>query len=395
MKSSLFTGSNAEQTRRHNRRVVLGQIRTSRRMGRAEIARISGLSVQAVSNIIASLLSEGLLIEDGQICHGRGLPATQYKLNPEGGYALGFEISPRSISAALLNITGDLYLKKRLKMDNCEPAAISQRVHNLMHSMLEETGVQQEQLLGAGIVMPGPFIPTGLANTSSVLAGWENIDPVQLFSHTLSVPVLVENDANAAAVGEQVSGCAAKLRNYAFIYFGTGLGLGIVQDGDLFRGCNGNAGELGHILVPQPASRATMPTTELVPLETVASRIAMQHSLKQVGIQVDSIQDIEQLAISQSPELDHWLSDAASALSHAIHVVENLFDPDTVVIGGALPDIVLSVLIDRIALAQQSIAHRENRQYPRIMQGQSGWLSAAQGGAALVINQLFTPRSLS
>ena len=190
---------------------MLSQIRLAGRLGRAEMARASGLSVQAVSNIIASLQAEGLLIEDGQICHGRGLPATQYALNPAGGYAIGFEVSPRSVSVALLNMTGELCFRLRQAVESTEPAAVSQRLQTLMKIIVEEKDLQPQQILGAGIVMPGPFIPTGLAKTSSVLPGWDGIEPAQLFSWALSVPVLVENDANAAAVGEQVSGCAASL----------------------------------------------------------------------------------------------------------------------------------------------------------------------------------------
>lgn len=359
------------------------------------MARASGLSVQAVSNIIASLQAEGLLIEDGVVCHGRGLPATQYALNPGGGFALGFEVSPRSVSVVLLNLAGELCFRLRQPMKSTEPAAVSQRLQTLMNIIVEEKTLQPEQLLGAGIVMPGPFIPTGLAKTSSVLAGWEGIEPEQLFSRALSVPVLVENDANAAAVGEQVSGCATALRNHAFIYFGTGLGLGVVQNGCLFHGGNGNAGEVGHILVPFRGRNSASHDLEMVPLETIASRIALQQRLERAGIYIRSVHDIEQLASIGNTDLEYWLVDAAQALSYAIHVLENLFDPDTVVLGGALPDTVLKALVERISLADHSIANRADRQTPRVMQGQSGWLSAAQGGAALVINSLFTPRSLS
>ncbi len=165
--------------------MVLGQIRQAGRLGRAEMSRASGLSVQAVSNIIASLRTEGLLIEDGVVCHGRGLPATQYMLNPDGGFALGFEVSPRSVSVALLNITGELCFSLRQAVKSTEPAAVSQCLYTLMKTIMQEKGLQPEQLLGAGIVMPGPFIPTGLAKTSSVLAGWEGIEPEQLFSRAL------------------------------------------------------------------------------------------------------------------------------------------------------------------------------------------------------------------
>ena len=246
--------------------------------------------------------------------------------------------------------------------------------------------------------MPGPFTLTGLANTASVLPHWQDIDAEQLFSSALSMPVLVENDANAAAVGEHVSGGTASLSNYAFIYFGSGVGLGIVHQGRLFRGGSGNAGELGHILVPLPRgldqSLAGI-TSHMAPLESIASRSALLQHLKDAGVDVSTDQQLEALAVERNPELQQWLDEASAALSHAVHVVENLFDPDTVVLGGALPDSLLAALVKGISLAEHSTAQRKNRLMPRVMRGHSGDLSAARGGAALVINGLFTPQTLS
>lgn len=396
--SPTFTGSNAEQTRRHNRCVVLGQIRRAGSMGRADMARVSGLSVQAVSNIIASLQDEGMLIEAGQRSRGRGLPAPQYALNPNGGYALGFEVRLHSTSVTLLNLMGEMQVSDRQSLTDNDPDSVSRQLHQQMRRMLDETGIDARLLLGAGVVMPGPFIPTGLANTDSVLPHWQEIDAQKLFTDALSMPVLVENDANAAAVGEHVSGCTASLGNYAFIYFGTGLGLGIVHEGRLFRGGSGNAGELGHILVPAPDScnlSSSGLTTRMTPLENVASRSTLQQRLMVAGLSINNDEELEALAATGNPELQRWLHDASASLSHAVHVVENLFDPDTVVLGGALPDSILASLVKGISLAEHSTAQRKDRRMPRVMQGHSGEISAARGGAALVINSLFTPRTLS
>lgn len=397
-RSPAFTGSNAEQTRRHNRCVVLGQIRHAGRMGRADLARASGLSVQAVSNIIASLEHEGMLVEAGQRSRGRGLPAPQYALNPDGGFALGFEVRLRSTSVTLLDLTGDMRHSEWQTLHDNDPDTVSRQLQQQMKRILKDTATDARLLLGAGVVMPGPFTPTGLANTSSVLPHWQNIDVRKLFADALSIPVLIENDANAAAVGEHISGGSDSLSNYAFIYFGTGVGLGIVHEGRLFRGGSGNAGELGQILVPQPDSSVTSPTavtTGMTPLENIASRTTLLQRLAAAGLNVSGNPDLAALADAGNAELQEWLHDACVSLSYAVHVVENLFDPDTVVLGGALPDAILAALVKGITLADQSAAHRKNRLMPRLMQGHSGEFSAARGGAALVINALFTPHTLS
>ncbi|MEO1155569.1 MAG: sugar kinase, partial [Pseudomonadota bacterium] len=95
----IVVGANAGRARSHNRQVVLDRVRMAGRVGRAEIARASGLTTQAVSNIIADLLDEGLIEEQGRQIAGRGMPAVQYALSATGGYALGVEIRPDAVFA--------------------------------------------------------------------------------------------------------------------------------------------------------------------------------------------------------------------------------------------------------------------------------------------------------
>lgn len=395
-KNLRYSGSNAEQTRQHNRCVVLEQIRRAGRLGRAQMARNSGLSVQAVSNIIASLEQEGLLIEDGLRNHGRGLPSPQYALRAEGGFTLGFEIRPDSIRVALLDLLGELQHGEQHVLEDNSPNHVCHQLQMLRQALIAERGLDESRLLGAGVVMPGPFLPTGLADTRAVLPRWQEIDARAMLAEALSLPVMLENDANAAALGEQISGCTSHLDNYAYLYFGTGIGLGIVSHGRLFRGSKGNAGELGQIRVPVPANPqlpGNGPAATMLPLEDVAGRAALIRCLADAGQPVGDDSELEQRLQDGDRHLHHWLHTAAAGLSHAVHVVENLFDPETVVLGGALPDALLGELISLIELEDRSAAQRGDRIAPRLMQGHSGELSAARGGAALILNNLFTPRS--
>lgn len=359
-------------------------------MGRAELARACGLSVQAVSNIIAGLETEGLLIESGRLSNGRGLPAPQFILNAAGAHAIGFEVRPNAVSAVLLDLEGNTQASVRESLDTTQPLGVARQLDKIKCQLLNAAQLNVSALLGAGIVMPGPFIQTGLANTSSTMPDWQDTNPQTLFEEQLNIPIVVENDANAAAMAERVSGCARSLQSYAFIYFGTGVGLGVVYEGSIYTGAIGNAGEIGHILVPNISENAN--AIEMVPLETIASRLALSKHMQLANIDADSVDAIERLYEQKNSQIEQWLSSAAPALSHAIHVIENLFDPETVVLGGALPDCLLKALIDRLTLSDQSVTNRNNRQHPRIMQGRSGRITAALGGAALIINKTFTPQ---
>jgi predicted NBD/HSP70 family sugar kinase len=382
--SNIVVGANSERSRSHNRQVVLGRVRAAGEIGRAEIARASGLSTQAVSNIIAELLDDGFILERGRRAAGRGLPAVQYALNPEGGFAVGIEIRPDAVFAALLNLCGERLASERRAIASPDRDSVTRTVRALHASVLGTAGAPADRVLGAGIVMPGPFGATGIHDSGSELPIWDDVAPDRWFSGALGLPVVVENDANAAAIAERVSGVAQGLETYAFIYFGSGLGLGVVQNGRLMTGAFGNAGEIGHIPVPSGG--------RIVSLESAVSRLSVQNALRAAGIEVASVDDLERLNAAGDPTLAAWLDAAVEPLSAAVGIVENLFDPQAVILGGAMPDGILDHLIAAARLPGRSVSNRADRALPRLLRGASGRMTATLGAAALVINQAFTPR---
>ena len=383
-RSTQMVGANALRSRSHNRQMVLGHIRQSGQMGRAEIARMSGLSTQAVSNIISDLQDDGWLMECGRRSVGRGQPPIQYRVNPEGGYALGIEVRPDAVFAALLDLDGRTVFSERATLASSDPRSFRTQVLKLRDAALVDPQVAQDKLLGAGVVLPGPFGTGASPRTDSELQNWQAIDPRNWFSEVLGLPVEVENDANAAAIAEGVTGVAFGLHSYAFLYFGAGLGLGLISDGRRLSGGHGNAGEIGRIPVETDQGRQA--------LEQVVSRVSAQRHLAAEGLQVTGIEDIAAIYAAGNPALMNWLDRAAAPLSQAVAMIENLFDPQTIIFGGAMPDAVLDHLIGKVAFHPDSVSDRPDRAYPRLMRGGSGRMTATLGGAALVLKQAFTPR---
>lgn len=377
-------GSNAERSRLSNRRAVMGYIHNAGVMGRAEIARNLSLSTQAVSNIIAELLVDGLLHEKGTRTGGRGLPAVQYGVNPDGGYAFGIEIRPNAIFAALLDMQGTAIFTQRQTLEDARPAAVINRVIAIRDEIIAAIPSAQGKLLGAGIVMPGPFGTTGLIGQGSDLPDWSEVDPVKLFQDALEIPVMVSNDANAAAMAERITGVAQGLSTYAYLYFGTGLGLGLVSQGHLISGAFGNAGEIGHISVPINGEYSS--------LEGVLSRLSVQRHLQKSGHDTIDFDALSVLFSDRDPALLEWLDTASQALGHATQIIENLFDPQMIILGGAMPSGVLNYLVENASLPDLSVSNRLARQSPRLKTGVSSRLTATLGAAALILNQTYTPQ---
>ncbi|MBI1416754.1 MAG: ROK family protein [Limimaricola sp.] len=378
-----IAGSNAERTRLHNRRVVLGCIHAAGGMGRAAIARASGLTTQTVSNIIAELLSDGLLQEGGRVAEGRGLPVVKYTINPLGALAFGAEVRPKTVLSTLMDMEGRMLASDRQPLEIADIDHVARILARMRDAAIKATGLPAGKLIGAGIVLPGPFGATGLTGRASDLPDW----PLDLartrIEQELGLPVVLENDANAAAVAERVSGAAQGLSSFAYVYFGTGLGLGVVERGQLIKGAQGNAGEIGHVPVPFEG--------QAVPLESVVSRLALGQRLAEAGVTVTSVEDIARLHSAGHPALTHWIAEAAGPLSSAVQMIENLFDPETVILGGAMPDGVLDDLIAACRPGDRSVAARPGRRLPRLCRGASGRMTATLGGAALVISRVFTP----
>ena len=380
--SAVHQGSNAERSRHRNRLAVLGHIHRAGEMGRAEIARVLSLSTQAVSNIIADLQGDGLLLERGRRSVGRGLPAVQYAVNPAGGYALGVEVRTDAVISALVDLQGTVISTMRRNLVDNRPDAVLKTVVKLRDAALSDTPEAKNRMLGAGVVLPGPVGVTGLAGLGTDLTGWQEVDARAMFAQALELPIEVSNDANAAAMAEHITGVAQGFSTYAYLYFGSGLGLGLVSDGHLVQGAFGNAGEIGHI--PVCADGGT--------LENALSRLSVQRHLRAKGKEAQDIAALERLYLARDPDLLQWLAQASLALARAVAIVENLFDPRAIVLGGAMPAPILDHLIKTTDLPSASVSHRPDATNPRLIRGASGPLTATLGAAALVLNKTLSPQ---
>jgi predicted NBD/HSP70 family sugar kinase len=387
-----IAGNNAEKTKAHNRRVVLGYLQT-RAAGRAEIAKAAGLSTQTVSNLMAELETEGLVLRTGRRAAARGQPPVVYAFNPAGAAALGFEVRPDMLTMVLTDLGGTALASEHHRLAQTDPDFVLAQMARLAQKAIARSPITR--ILGAGLVIPGPFGLEGLStNDATALPGWDPATLPARAEHLLGLPVHIDKDATAAALAEGMSGAAQGLPTYAFLYFGSGLGLGIVAQGQPLRGAFGNAGEVGHVII-HPNGRACG-CGNAGCLEQYVSRLSVQRHLVAKGYLAPDTSGTDatllRLLDTQNPDLIEWLDTAAEALSRAIGMLENLFDPQSTVLGGALPDALIDALIARLDLPTGSVARRSDRTAPRVQRGTSGRFTAALGAAALVIHSTVTPR---
>jgi predicted NBD/HSP70 family sugar kinase len=246
-------------------------------------------------------------------------------------------------------------------------------------------------LLGVGVVMPGPFEIEGMSSVGpATLPGWDGLDARALTSEAIGEPVEIENDATAAAVGERLYGAGRAFTNFGFVYFGVGLGFGIIQEGRPLRGSFGNAGEIGHFVVT-PRNRPALYGPDGA-LEHFASLYALREKLAAASLVATNVTELQALHDANNPVLLDWIAEAADYLAPTVAALENLLDPQTIIFGGALPDSVIDAIIAALDPMPVSVATRRIRTAPRVIRGQTGQLTAALGAAALPMLETVTPR---
>lgn len=361
-----------------NRQRLLETMRCTGPVGRAELARRMGISVQTVSNITEELLEAGLLSEAGRVEGGRGLPVVLYDLAANGAFSLGFEVRPNGLYAAIVDLAGQNRGVQRLAMPAASPDAVITAMADQYQSFCRALPLAN-RMIGAGVVMPGPFGQTGLRDSETALSGWSLPGLQAQLEDRLELPVTLENDATAGASAEHQMGCGRGLESFAYLYFGTGLGLGVISAGHPMTGAFGNAGEIGHL---------RLNGLDQV-LEKHLSRSSVDHHLTQHGIGPQSSAALGALFDTGSPALMSWIAEARHALRLTIELVENLFDPATIVLGGAMPAEVLQGLLAPLELPTRTVSNRPDRDLPRVQVGACGPFTVSLGAAALMRNRFF------
>ncbi|RWM89202.1 MAG: ROK family transcriptional regulator [Mesorhizobium sp.] len=361
-------GTNQEFGRPYNRRIVLESIRLHGPIARSDIARRVGLTVQTVSTIVRELEEHGYVLSMREEPRGRGLPPATLRINPEGGYAVGIHVTPLGIHAALINLSGDVIESATREAANATP----DHAFDLIGAMvLELTGLRPGgRVLGIGMALPGPFgVETMSFVGPTTMTGWKDVALRERLEASTGLPAFFETDMAAAAMGERLYGLGTGYSDYYYLYFGVGLGGVMVHDGSALRGAWGNAGEIGHIPV--------VPGGEPCPC---GNRGCLERYL--------SLEALRRRNVSEAD----WVDEVGPIFCNAITIVENLFDPETIILGGLASTELLERLAASVARLPNSISARNDRTAPRVTVARGGQHAVLRGAAALAVSGVLSPR---
>ncbi|MBT2367027.1 ROK family transcriptional regulator [Streptomyces sp. ISL-10] len=245
-------GANLPALRSHNAALVLDLLRTAGEAGisRIELAEGTGLTPQAVSKIVGRLREEGLAAEAGRRASTGGKPRTVLRILSSAGHAVGLHLDRDELTAVLLDLSGARIATRTAPLDLGAGAdAVLAGAAGEVQELVAVAGADGAgpRVLGVGVAMPGPLDHvTGVPHRVTGFPEWDGYPLRDALAARLRLPVVLDKDTNAAALGLALRGPGD---SFAYLHLGTGLGAGLVLGGELYRGARTGAGEFGHQVV--------------------------------------------------------------------------------------------------------------------------------------------------
>jgi predicted NBD/HSP70 family sugar kinase len=335
-----LSGTNLERAGDHNQRVTLHAIRVNGPITRAELAVITGLTAPAIANITKRLLTDGLIQDAGRRRGGRGQPATKLVINPDSWFSIGLNVDRDHITMVVLDFEGRVRARESREVNFALPKDVEQFFRKGVGKLLTKVGIGRERLVGVGVALPDDISKAvTLPQQPASYGVWATTDVAALLHEVLQVPVFVENDAAAAAMGEMQFGLGKKHQTFFYILITAALGGSLVIDGNHFRGASGRSGELG-MLRGRDATGHERQLQNIVSLSALYGRLAAQ------GIRVSAPHELTGLDASSQAIICAWVEASVDTLIDTVLAINCLVNPEVVLIGGRLP----ATIVDQIAL---------------------------------------------
>lgn len=387
-------GSNSVQLRHYNERVVLDAFRRFGQASKAEVARFAHLTPPAVAAIIDALVAGGYVVENGKRFGGKGQPSAMYALAPDGAYSIGLHIGRRAMDAILIGFSGQTCAFETHEYDHPDPDGIRRLGGAAIARFRAQLGpAGGARLVGIGI--SAPYFIGGwdeeLGFPSDVQIAWRAVDLRSHFAESQGLPVMIENDASAAAVAELVYGVGKQYPDFLHISLSTFIGGGLVLDGTLQTGPNGNTAAFGPFPVtPSSLASVPKPAGKFEVLLHRASIYTLVHHLRVNGVEITRVRELDPMPPEAKALVSEWQDDCADALAQAIIGSIALIDLDAVVIDGLLPQ---PLLLDTVARVRKCFAEMmpPGLIAPTIIAGSLGARASALGASLLPIYSMFGP----
>lgn len=383
-----------------NKNIVLNKIATSEPISRADIARITKLNPATVANIVKELLKDDLVREIGKGESNGGKPPILLVLNPKSFCQVGVYLVDR-IVGGVVDLRGNILSCIEYRFNN-EEKLDTDLIIKSIYKAIEESGINSEKIKGIGIGV------TGLVNSLSGIVefapniGWENVPLKTILEEEFNIPVYIDNDVKATAIGELWFGAAQGRKNFIVFDIGAGVGSALVIEGKIYRGANERAGEVGHTFLRHNPIRCKCGNygclETFVSDKIIIDRIKSEIKNGRKSLITDLVDDIETISLEaifnaarkNDTLANKIIQDVGEDLGLIIANIINTLDPELIILNGNVTTIGGDLLIPIIQQRIRKHIFGKTIRIPEIIVGKLCYAPKCIGPAALVLQREFS-----
>jgi glucokinase-like ROK family protein len=365
-----------------------------------EICKLTNMSSPSINKLLNELITEGLVREEGVGHSIGGRRPNLFGINPEARFVVGIKIGMKSTEIAIFDLKNQVInniqtLNRPLENN---PQCVDD-INNFMRTIIQNSGIDYSKVLSIGIGLPGLTNPN--LGTSYSYFNYSEKSTREIFEEIFGKPVFLDNDARVMALGESAFGLAQGRNNVLCLYIGSGIGMGMILNGKLYKGNSGFAGEFGHIQIVDDGLLCFCGKRGC--LETVASGVALEQmarteiengkTTKITAIVGDKLSDIttkiivecamqgDQLSIDLLAKISEYLGKGLATLIH-------IFNPEAIILGGKVSK-AGNFIIDPIQQTLNKYTIYKIKNDCQIMTSILGDKSAVMGAMTLVMDNIF------
>ncbi|GHO46738.1 ROK family transcriptional regulator [Ktedonospora formicarum] len=374
-----------------NQSIVFNLIAEEQAISRTKLAKKSGLPAATITRIVANFISAGLVLEVQSETSSGGRRPVLLSINPSSGYAVGVKLRENGMTITLCDLSCTiLCASEQTFTGGSPPYQVVDLMASAIKQMISEAGLTFRQVLGVGIGLAGFVDSThGICRYSS-LFDWRDAELGPALEFKLRVPVSVDNDVNTLAVAERLFGAGHDIDNFLLITTGRGVGMGVIINGEIYRGSHGGAGEFGHMTVDTRVDAPSCTCGKRGCLEAVASDYGILRAATGGDpgyYERSALDDLVERAVAGDIAIQKIFRRAGEALGIATANLINIFDPERILITGEglrAGELLLEPL--RMTIPLHTFGVQKNVELVITPVDETTW---ARGAASLILRKVF------
>ena len=380
--------------------LVLDAIRMAGTISRVELTETTGLTSATISTTVRRLVDEGLVVESGHSASTGGKRRILLRLEPSARYAVGVNLDHAGLHFAVTDLSGAVVTAGSLRgATTAEPQAALEALVRDVDAALDASGIARTKVLGLGLVSPGAIhLPAGMSFLPPFLQPWAGLPVQQILERLAGWPVLLENDATAAAIGEYWAGGAGYPTAFGALFLGTGIGSGVIVNGAVYRGASSNSGEIGHVCVDVAGPPCWCGSRGCI--EAIAGPGAVAQRAVEHGLVVEGESDVERFAHVAHAARDGdetalaLVAESAQTVAIAAQTLANVMDLGHLVLTGPVVDLAAEAYEQAVVARLRGAFFARLNHRIRVEVSSRATEAATVGGAAVVLHAGFTARAV-